>query len=49
MSEMADRIHPAVDGYTMAADNYVRGRPDYSPAVSDWLHADLGIHAKSAV
>jgi len=37
--------HTATDGYTVTADNYVRGRPDYPPAITDWLRDALGLRA----
>ncbi|MFL9922855.1 class I SAM-dependent methyltransferase [Herbaspirillum lusitanum] len=37
-----DAIHrTAADGYTVTADNYVRGRPGYPPEVMQWLRDDL--------
>lgn len=43
-------IHPAAaGGYTTAADNYVRGRPDYPPEVSFWLRDTLGLEAGKVV
>lgn len=42
--------HMAADGYTTAADHYVRGRPDYPPEIADWLRDALGLSAgKTAV
>ena len=35
--------HSAIDGYAVTADNYVRGRPDYPPAILDWLRDELGL------
>ncbi|NBV15580.1 class I SAM-dependent methyltransferase [Janthinobacterium sp.] len=35
--------HAAADGYASGADTYVKGRPDYPPAVSDWLRDTLGL------
>lgn len=33
----------AADGYTRGADIYVRGRPDYPPAVTQWLSDTLAL------
>src|ERR1700754_5087682 len=33
----------AADGYTANADSYVRGRPDYPPALAGWLTDTLGL------
>lgn len=33
----------AAEGYQSSAGAYERGRPDYSPALIDWLRDDLGI------
>lgn len=35
--------HAAADGYQQAADTYVRGRPDYPPALEPWLRETLGL------
>ncbi|WP_323117854.1 class I SAM-dependent methyltransferase [Burkholderia alba] len=35
--------HAASEGYSTTADTYVRGRPDYPPAVADWLRDTLGL------
>jgi len=35
--------HAAADGYASGADTYVKGRPDYPPAVSAWLRDTLGL------
>lgn len=35
--------HAAADGYASGADTYVKGRPDYPPAVSAWLRDALGL------
>lgn len=37
--------HSAADGYRGAADTYVRGRPDYPPALDHWLRTALGLQA----
>ena len=44
-----DVHHAAAQGYTTTADNYVRGRPDYPPAVSGWLRETLGLAAGRTV
>lgn len=50
MNKASNAIHhAAADGYTKAADNYVRGRPDYPPEVEGWLRDDLGLHAGMTV
>jgi SAM-dependent methyltransferase len=50
MTSPSTPIHPAAsDGYTTAADNYVRGRPDYPPAIVDWLRNSLGLDATKTV
>lgn len=41
--------HMAADGYTTAADNYVRGRPDYPPEIADWLRDALGLNTGKTV
>jgi SAM-dependent methyltransferase len=33
--------HSAAEGYTTAADNYVKGRPDYPPELAAWLRDTL--------
>lgn len=35
--------HAAADGYASGTDTYVKGRPDYPPAVSAWLRDTLGL------
>jgi SAM-dependent methyltransferase len=35
--------HSAAEGYRAQADRYVRGRPDYPDAVTNWLHERLAI------
>ena len=39
----AEHVHPKVVAYTKAADNYVRGRPEYPPELADWLRDAVGI------
>jgi SAM-dependent methyltransferase len=47
---MKDHVHhSAAAGYKTGADTYVRGRPDYPPAVADWLTGTLGLNADSTV
>ncbi|OLF53604.1 class I SAM-dependent methyltransferase [Pseudomonas chlororaphis] len=41
--------HAAADGYKDAADTYVRGRPDYPPALDQWLRDSLGLRAGQVV
>ena len=41
--------HAAADGYQQAADTYVRGRPDYPPALEPWLRETLGLGPGRAV
>jgi SAM-dependent methyltransferase len=41
--------HSAAEGYTTTADNYVRGRPDYPPGITDWLRDAMDLHAGIAV
>jgi SAM-dependent methyltransferase len=36
-------VHPKVVAYTQAADNYVRGRPDYPAEMPGWLRGELAI------
>lgn len=45
MTEPDSVHHAAAQGYTAtsAADHYVRGRPDYPPAVADWLRDTIGL------
>jgi SAM-dependent methyltransferase len=50
MTSPSSPVHPtASDGYTTAADNYVRGRPDYPAAIVDWLRNALGLDATRTV
>jgi ubiquinone/menaquinone biosynthesis C-methylase UbiE len=45
-----DQVHPsAANGYTTAADKYVRGRPDYPPEIAIWLRETLGLQAGTTV
>jgi SAM-dependent methyltransferase len=47
---MKDHVHhSAAAGYKTAADTYVRGRPDYPPAVAEWLTGTLGLNADRTV
>lgn len=47
---MKDHVHhAAAAGYKTGSETYVRGRPDYPPAVADWLTETLGLNADSAV
>lgn len=48
-SEASDVHHTATDGYTLAADNYVNGRPDYPLVIVDWLRDSLGLVAGKTV
>lgn len=41
--------HAAADGYASGADTYVKGRPDYPPAVSAWLRDTLGLRPGKTV
>jgi SAM-dependent methyltransferase len=35
----SDGIHRiAAEGYSVTAENYVRGRPDYPPEIDSWLY-----------
>lgn len=37
-------VHPvAIKGYTANSDVFARGRPDYPPALADWLREDLAL------
>jgi SAM-dependent methyltransferase len=41
-------IHPfAAEGFARGADTYVRGRPDFPPAVRAWLRDDLRLDERS--
>jgi SAM-dependent methyltransferase len=46
---MTDHVHHATAGYKTSAETYVRGRPDYPPAVADWLAGTLGLNADKSV
>ena len=47
---MKDQVHhSAASGYKTAADTYVKGRPDYPPAVSEWLMGTLGLDGHKTV
>ncbi|CDG82969.1 class I SAM-dependent methyltransferase [Janthinobacterium agaricidamnosum] len=47
---MSNAIHrAAADGYTINADSYVKGRPDYPPELAGWLRGALGLHEGSTV
>jgi SAM-dependent methyltransferase len=41
--------HAAADGYKGAAEAYARGRPDYPPALDQWLRTRLGLQAGQVV
>jgi SAM-dependent methyltransferase len=44
MSLTKTPIHrTALDGYTVTADHYVRGRPDYPAAIGGWRREQLGL------
>jgi len=44
MNDSKNPIHPAAaNGFTKGADDYVRGRPDYSPELVGWLRDSLGL------
>ena len=44
------RIHPtAAAGFAQAADDYARGRPDYPPAIVDWLRDELRLRPGAEV
>ncbi len=41
---MTSKIHPvAAEGFTAGAAAYVAGRPEYPPAIEEWLKTDLGL------
>ncbi|NNA56220.1 class I SAM-dependent methyltransferase [Pseudomonas koreensis] len=47
---MKDQVHhSAAAGYRIAADTYVKGRPDYPPQVSQWLTQTLGLDRHKTV
>jgi SAM-dependent methyltransferase len=43
--------HSASEGYTTTAtaDNYVRGRPDYPPGITEWLRDAMGLRGGMSV
>jgi SAM-dependent methyltransferase len=50
MKDVAQGVHrTAVKGYNTTADHYVRGRPDYPAAITQWLSDDLGLTAGKTV
>ncbi|AHG65703.1 class I SAM-dependent methyltransferase [Advenella mimigardefordensis] len=50
MADSAKPIHHAADqGYSLAADTYAQGRPDYPPQITAWLTGTLGIDAHTTV
>jgi SAM-dependent methyltransferase len=50
MSDAASGIHRAAAvGFGAAADDYVRGRPDYPPEIAGWLRDRLGLHPGATV
>lgn len=47
---MTQPIHDAAQrGYTQAPDSYQRGRPEYPPALVDWLDVQLGVREGTRV
>jgi SAM-dependent methyltransferase len=48
-SESESIHHAAAQGFEAGADTYAKGRPDYPPALTDWLRDELGVNASSAV
>jgi SAM-dependent methyltransferase len=36
-------LHPRAEAFDTAAPDYVRGRPDYPPALLDWLRDEIGL------
>ena len=43
-------MHPAAaEGFARSAEAYVRGRPDFPPAVREWLRDDLGLDDRKTV
>ncbi|GJD52262.1 putative methyltransferase [Methylobacterium crusticola] len=47
---MTTTLHPAAaGGFTAGAGTYARGRPDYPPALLDWLRAALRLGAGTTV
>ena len=50
MSDVSSKVHTAAqDGFSTAAQAYVRGRPEYPAEVVDWLVQDLGLGAGKTV
>src|SRR5262245_59341370 len=44
----SNAVHPfAAEGFARGADAYVRGRPDFPPAVREWLRDDLRLSDRS--
>jgi hypothetical protein len=35
--------HSAAQGYTAAAESYVKGRPNYPPEIVGWLRSTVGL------
>jgi len=46
---MTDIHHAAAQGFSTQADTYARGRPDYPPALTQWLQDTLGLRASKTV
>jgi SAM-dependent methyltransferase len=42
---MAKIHHSAVQGFAAGAASYVAGRPDYPPAIEEWLTHELGLNS----
>ncbi|WP_406698763.1 methyltransferase domain-containing protein [Singulisphaera sp. Ch08] len=50
MKNSENAIHrAAADGFPRAAEDYVRGRPDYPPEIVDWLRDQIGLHSGATV
>jgi len=50
MPDVEKPVHPAAaQGYTLSADTYVRGRPDYPAEIISWLTDTLGISEAARV
>jgi SAM-dependent methyltransferase len=43
MTDRPSLHHAAAKGFGAAAEAYRRARPDYPPALADWLRSDLGL------
>jgi len=43
MTQHAALHRTAASGYTLTADSYLRGRPDYPPSIGAWLSDTLGL------